>query len=133
MKSKKGILIVGIFISIAFITCCMFPFLNLTKETPIRMELVNWLVIVISIMFYHGIGQGEAKIFPNSSAMLIGLFNLIGTIVGMGIRFLLEFGEVSNTYNFTIPNIILHILISVVLISGTYLFYKKLVINTKNN
>lgn len=126
MKNKKGILIGGIFISIAFITCCMFPFLNLTKETPIRMEVVNWLVIAISIMFYHSIGQGEAKIFPNSSVMFIGLFNLIAIIVGMGIRFLLEFGEVSNTYNFTIPNIILHILISMVLISGTYIFYQKL-------
>ncbi len=132
MKDKKGILIGGIFMSIAFITCCMFPFLNLTKETPIRMEAINWVVIVISIMFYHSIGQGESKIFPNSSPMFIGLFNLIGTIVGMGIRFLIEFGEVSNTYNFTIPNIILHILISVVLISGTCLFYKRLIIKAKS-
>lgn len=79
-------------------------------------------------MFYHSIGQAEAKLFTNSSAIFIGLFNLIATIVGMGSRFLLEFGEVSNTYNFTIPNIILHILISVVVISGTWLFYKKLAI-----
>ena len=133
MKNKKRILIGGIFMCLAFITCCMFPFLNLTKETPIRMEVVNWLVIVISIMFYHSIGQAEAKLFTNSSAMFIGLFNLIATIVGMGSRFLLEFGEVSNTYNFTIPNIILHILISVVVISGTWLFYKKLAIKAKSS
>ena len=67
----------------AFITCCMFPFLNLTKRNSIRMEIANWLVIVVSIMFYHSIGQAEAKLFPNSSAMFIGLFNLIATIVGM--------------------------------------------------
>ena len=133
MKNKKGILIGGIFMCSAFITCCMFPFLNLTKETPIRMEVANWLVIIVSIMFYHSIAQAEAKLFPNSSVMFIGLFNLIATIVGMGIRFLLEFGEVSNTYNFTIPNIILHILISVVLISGTWLFYKKLAIKDKSS
>jgi uncharacterized protein YybS (DUF2232 family) len=90
------------------------------------MEVVNWLVIVVSIMVYYSIGQSEAKLFPNSSAMFIILFNLIATIVGMGSRFLLEFGEVSNIYNFTIPNIIFNILISVVLISGTWLFYKKL-------
>lgn len=120
-------------LAVTFITCCMFPFLNLTKETPIRMEVANWLVIVVSIMFYHSIGQAEVKLFPNSSAMFIGLFNLIATFVGMGIRFLLEFGEVSNTYNFTIPNIILHILISVVLISGTWLFYKKLAIKDKSS
>lgn len=133
MKNKKGILIGGIFMYLAFITCCMFPILNLTKETPIRMEVVNWLVIVISIMFYHSIGQAEAKLFTNNSAIFIGLFNLIATIVGIGSRFLLEFGEVSNTYNFTIPNIILHILISVVLISGTWLFYKKLAIKDKSS
>ena len=133
MKNKKSILIGGIFMCSVFITCCMFPFLNLTKETPIRMEIANWLVIVVSIMFYHSIGQVEAKLFPNSSEMFIGLFNLIATILGMGIRFLLEFGEVSNTYNFTIPNIILHILISVVMVSGTWLFYKKLAIKTKSS
>ena len=130
MKNKKRMLIGGIFICLAFITCCMFPFLNLTKETPIRMEVINWLVIVVSIMFYHSIGQSEAKLFPNSSAMFIILFNLIATIVGMGSRFLLEFGEVSNTYNFTIPNIILHIVVAVVLSSVTGLFLKK---STDNN
>ena len=130
MKNKKRMLIGGIFICLAFITCCMFPFLNLTKETPIRMEVINWLVIVVSIMFYHSIGQSEAKLFPNSSAMFIILFNLIATIVGMGSRFFLEFGEVSNTYNFTIPNIILHIVVAVVLSSVTWLFLKK---STDNN
>lgn len=133
MENKKGLLIGGIFMSSAFIACCMFPFLNLTKETPIRMDVVNWLVIVVSIMFYHSIGQAEVKLFPKSSTMFIGLFNLLATIVGMGIRFLIEFGEVSNTYNFTIPNIILHILISVVLISGTWLFYKKLALKAQSS
>ena len=125
MKNKKRILIYGIFIYFAFITCCMFPLLNLTKETPIRLEVVNWLVIVVSIMFYHSIGQSEAKLFTNSSAMFIILFNLIAAIVGMVSRFLLEFGEVSNTYNFTIPNIILHIVVAVVLSSVTWLVLKK--------
>ena len=97
----------------------MFPLLNLTKETPIRLEVVNWLVIVVSIMFYHSIGQSEAKLFTNSSAMFIILFNLIAAIVGMVSQFLLEFGEVTNIYNFTIPNIILHIVVAVVLSSVT--------------
>lgn len=103
----------------------MFPFLNVTKEAPIRMETVNWLVIVASVMFYYSIAQSEAKLFPNGSAIFIVLFNLTATVIGMGIRFLVEFGEVSNVYNFTIPNIILHILISEVLILGMWLFHKK--------
>mgnify|MGYP000850275896 CR=1 FL=1 len=101
----------------------MFPLLNLTKETPIRLEVVNWLVIVVSIMFYHSIGQSEAKLFTNSSAMFIILFNLIAAIVGMVSQFLLEFGEVTNIYNFTIPNIILHIVVAVVLSSVTWLVF----------
>lgn len=32
-------------------------------------------------------------------------------LVGMGCRYLLEFGEVSNTYNFTVPNMIVHVLL----------------------
>ena len=31
------------------------------------------------------------------------------TFVGLGGRYLLEWGEVSNTYNFTLPNLLLHI------------------------
>ena len=33
----------------------------------------------------------------------------------MGCRYLLEFGEVSNTYNFTAPNIIIHVLLTNIL------------------
>ena len=38
-------------------------------------------------------------------------FNSLYILVGMGCRYLLEFGEVSNTYNFTAPNIIVHVLL----------------------
>lgn len=126
MKNKKRLAMSSIFLFEVFMTCCMFPFLNLTKETPIKIEMINWLVIVVSIMAYHSIGQAEVKIFPNSSTILVIAFNFIAAIVGMGCRFLLEFGEVSNTYNFTMPNIILHIIIAVGLNTGTWLFTKKM-------
>lgn len=125
MKNDKKLAITSIFLFTAFITCCMFPFLNLTKEIPIRMEVINWIVIVVSIMSYHSIGQTEVKLLPNRSTILIILFNLIATIVGMVCRFILEFGEISNTYNFTIPNIVLQIIVAVVFSSVTWLFSKK--------
>lgn len=125
MKNNKKLVITSIFLFTAFIACCTFPFLNLTKEIPIRMGVINWIVIVVSIMSYHSIGQAEVKLFPNSSTMLIISFNLIATIVGMVCRFILEFGEVSNTYNFTIPNIILHIIIAVVFSSVAWLLSRK--------
>ena len=37
------------------------------------------------------------------------------TILGMVARYLLEYGEVSNTYNFTIKNIVVHIVIMMLL------------------
>ncbi|MEG2022162.1 MAG: hypothetical protein RR087_10330 [Oscillospiraceae bacterium] len=125
MKNKKTMLMVGVFMIVAFITCCTFPFLNLTKETPIRMDMLSWLVIGISIMFYCNIGQFEAKLFSGSSVIFIALFNFIATAFGMGSRYLIEFGEVSNVYNFTLPNIILQVLVSVLLTSGACLFAKK--------
>lgn len=38
-------------------------------------------------------------------------FNSLYILAGMGCRYLLEFGEVSNTYNFTVPNMIVHVLL----------------------
>ena len=124
MNNKK-LAITSTFLFTVFITCCMFPFLNLTKEIPIRMEVINWIVIVVSIMSYHSIGQAEVKLLANRSTLLIISCNLIATIVGMVCRFILEFGEVSNTYNFTIPNIVLQIIVAVIFSSVTWLFSKK--------
>lgn len=38
------------------------------------------------------------------------------TLIGFLCRYFLEYGEVSNTYNFTLPNIALHLLITGILI-----------------
>lgn len=53
--------------------------------------------------------------FPNCKLCHILLLNLLLVLLSMGSRYLLEFGEVSNTYNFTLPNMILHILVTVTL------------------
>jgi hypothetical protein len=53
------------------------------------------------------------------------LINVTHIIAGMICRYFLEFGEVSNTYNFTLPNIAIHIVaISCICICG-YLHEKK--------
>ncbi len=45
------------------------------------------------------------------TAPMLMAFNSLYILVGMGCRYLLEFGEVSNTYNFTVPNMIVHVLL----------------------
>ena len=41
-----------------------------------------------------------------------------------GARYLLEFGEVSNSYNFTVPNMLLHIGVTVTLSTLSWLWTK---------
>ena len=50
--------------------------------------------------------------------------NLLLVLLGMGARYLLEYGEVSNTYNFTLPNMLLHICVAVVLSTLSWLWTK---------
>lgn len=54
-------------------------------------------------------GAFLAKLFPGKGLRYIVI--LTGALASMGLacRFFLEFGEVSNTYNFTLPNILFHL------------------------
>ena len=58
----------------------------------------------------------------------IFFMNLMLVVAGMGARYLLEFGEVSNTYNFTVLNSTVHIFVTVVLTTITwyYLYSNKI-------
>ena len=58
----------------------------------------------------------------------ITLFNLVIVLAGMVCRYLLEYGEVSNTYNFTIPNILFHIVAALGISIISYIVSKSSVI-----
>ena len=51
----------------------------------------------------------------------VALLNLGMILLSMLFRYLLEFGEVSNTYNFTAPNIALHIVATLTISMVSYL------------
>ena len=57
----------------------------------------------------------EARLFTNSSGVKITILNIGLVLVGMGCRYLLEFWEVSNTYNFNMINSMVHIFATVTL------------------
>ena len=58
------------------------------------------------------------QLFPNAKIYHIVPRNLVLTLLIMVCRYLLEYVEVSNTYNFTVPNIILHIVAVLVISTG---------------
>ena len=106
---KRVVGIIG-FIFIVCIQCCVFPFYNFTHD-------VQFIIVIINFIAAVGIakctGDLEAAIFPNGTWSAMLFLNLILALLGMAARYLLEYGEVSNTYNFTARNIVLHLVFMV--------------------
>lgn len=84
---------------IAFNGCFMFPFNRMMKSYT---DPIFYTVIVaygiIGLFFVGLLRKKSIKVY---------LLTLLFTAIGMVLRYLLEFGEVSNTVNFTIHNILL--------------------------
>lgn len=57
------------------------------------------------------IGDIAAFSFPKVTWLWIFILNFGITILGMLARYFLEYGEVSNTYNFTLKNVMIHMVI----------------------
>ena len=91
------------------IGCCTFPSLRLTGQWPSFFPTVN---LFIACAAYYEIGNWLGALFDRVSLLPVVLLNLGLAGLGMGCRFLLEFGEISNVCSFTWPNAALHLLIS---------------------
>lgn len=99
----------------------VFPIYNLNKEWPSTLTIS----IFMSAVGYSGmLGVVEIAMFPKMKIHHIILLNLVLILLSMGARYLLEYGEVSNTYNFTVPNMILHI-VTVLIISTGFWYYAR--------
>lgn len=64
-------------------------------------------------------------LFPNGSIGFAAALNLGMTVLGLIFRYLLEYGEVSNTYNFTAANVALHLFALTILPLMTYISRKQ--------
>lgn len=108
-KYKKQAIILG-FLFIVFLQCCVFPAVN-------RSHIVSYPLVFINFIAAVGIckctGDLEAEYLPNGTWGQVLVLNLILTLVGMLARYLLEYGEISNTYDFTFRNMLLHIVMMV--------------------
>ena len=112
----------SIAITLAFyvlVGACNFPIYNLGREWS---PMLTYTIILSGITLYVTLGGAEAALFPSWNIWHILPLNLLLVLLGMGARYLLEFGEVSNTYNFTFPNMLLHIAATVTLSTLSWLW-----------
>ena len=65
----------------------------------------------IYVVFAGALFSGAilAGLFPKKKFAVVVAVDFAAIAIGLVCRYLLEFGEVSNTYNFTLPNTLLHI------------------------
>ena len=96
------------------------------RKPPVETSMVMKTIILLSVfLFYTELGMLQAALFPKGSAGFGALLNLGLAVLGLIFRYLLEFGEVSNTYNFTAPNVVLHLFILTLLPVMTYVSQKQ--------
>lgn len=112
---RSCVLIFGLTV---FFNCFGFPVYNLNKEWPFSLTATYAISTPAFAVF---IGSSLATLFPQKRFGFIAFLSSALTCAGLACRFLLEFGEVSNTYNFTVPNIVLHMAVFIGVCSVTWL------------
>ena len=126
---KTGIAI--FWIVAVFFGCFCFPFINITKvlgDTEKQISIINLFICVLA---YAEVGLLSGYLFEKKNIGIVLLINVAHIIAGMICRYFLEFGEVSNTYNFTLPNIVFHIVIISCVCLCSYLHAKKQIAENK--
>lgn len=98
---------------IVFAGCFTFPISS--ERFPL-----GWSKAYLLIVGYGVIGLGFAGVYGPGKERRVYLFMLVLTVLGLICRYFLEFGEVSNTYNFTPFNIVSYL---VLIPLGTVLAY----------
>lgn len=103
-----------------------FPVINFNPENPVKLNILMQLIILFMAAGAHyEVGLLETKIHSQWSVPAIAAFNICLVAAGLFGRYLLEFGETSNTYNFTWYNILFQIALLSLISTGTYLFQSK--------
>ncbi|WP_394266440.1 hypothetical protein [Anaerotignum sp.] len=121
MQQYRKPLVVGMVIFCCIIGGCLFPIVNCNPENPVETSLGMKTIILLSVfLFYTELGMLQSALFPKSSMGFVAVLNLALASLGLIFRYLLEFGEVSNTYNFTAPNVALHLFALTLLPLMTY-------------
>ena len=111
IKKHRKSIIIGILIASTLISGGFFPIVNFNSDNPVNIGLIlRLMIIVMAFSYYKYIGSLEVIIFEEWSKISICIFNAAIVLCGLVFRYLLEFGEVSNTYNFTILNVFFQVI-----------------------
>ena len=102
---------------IIFAGCLVFPIRS--ESFPLDFQGVYLLVAC-----YGVVALSLAGIWGPNRERMVYIVTFLLTAVGMGCRYLLEYGEVSNTYNFTLFNIVSYLAIIPI---GTTIAYQLIV------
>lgn len=112
-RKKQKIIKIILFAYIVLMGCCDFPFQS--EQVPLditRLYLIAAPYLMIGLTFaYIDVKKGKE----------VYISTLIFTAVGMVCRYFLEFGEVSNTYNFTLLNVLSFI--AIVPVGTLFIYY----------
>ena len=117
MKRSSKILLWLLFL---VISCCTFPIYNFTKDFGKSIVASN---LILNVLCYYELGKYEKLMLKDWKVSKVILVNMGVILLGMVLRFFLEFGEVSNTYNFTGLNIAIHITVAFVISIVAYLTF----------
>lgn len=112
INRHRTLWIFGMFGAMAFFSCCIFPL-----DKYAGGDSIAWLNLAMFIVafVYMGVIMPYFNLFAGKlSKNLLCAFGAI--IVGLLCRYLLEFGEISNIYNFTLSNIAFFVLGALLLI-----------------
>lgn len=103
---------------VVFAGCFVFPFDS--ERFP-----MDWMKAYLVIASYGIIGWGFAAAYGAHKEKFVYVAGLLLTPVGMACRYALEYGEVSNTWNFTPLNIVSYIVIIPIFTAIAYHFSAK--------
>ena len=117
MKRSSKILLCLLFL---VISCCTFPIYNFTKDFGKSIVTTN---LILNVLCYYELGKYEKLMQKDWKIGKVLLVNMGVILLGMVMRFFLEFGEVSNTYNFAGPNIAIHITAALAISFVSYLTF----------
>ena len=101
-----------------FLTCFSFPLWS--ERFPLK-----WHDIFTFVSTYGIIALGLYGVYGEDRGPSLYPKMVLFTVIGMVCRYFLEFGEVSNTYNFTLFNIVVYLFVVPVFTLLAYEFADK--------
>ena len=133
LQSHRKIGITLFWVIAIFFGCFCFPFVNITKVLSDAQKQISIINLFTCLVAYVEVGLLSGYIFNKKKIGVVLLINAAHIIAGMICRYFFEFGEVSNTYNFTLPNIAIHIVAISCDCLCSYLHIKKQIAENKED